>query len=792
MSKHILPLFLLTVSVALSAQTRDGNQVIFSTPEGSLRIQVCNNRMVRVTKSTTGDFVKDEPWMVIRYDFPPVDFQVGGRTLSTSALRLEVDPASWCITVSDRDGRIRYQETSSRAGATPGNECILPGDEHFFGFGERMDALDQRGRRIHLNVGLGSGPKPAVGGKDILRANYCPVPFFLSTRGYALFFHTAAQTDWDMGWTRSDRYSYSAQGGPLDYYVMVGDTPEQLLQDYQSLTGVSPLMPRAAFGLHLGSYSGGTWHHETEASQEYNVALAKRMRDERIPFDLLWLDSTWRFFNTTFGNGGCTFEFQQQFTDPQTMVDGIYDQHVAMFGLHIRSILDNGKNNRLLDDALKAGVTIPGARSSGIINFFDPKAVDWWWENAAMRIAKLGVKFVKTDVGSALRFVDGFQPQGDFSADELHNLFPIAYAKAPFERFAAYNGTRGFDHTREGYAGIQRYPFIWAGDWGTEWQWLEPVIRGGLNIALSGVGYWSHCMGGFEQYSDYDTDLWLRWCQFGMFSPVALLFGMDHPRYHEPWTYGSVAQRIFTKYDEMRYELLPYNYSNAWRMYNTSRPLMAPLLWDWFDDERTYNISDQFLFGESMMICPVTDKGALSRPVYFPGGRWIDIWTGERIEGRQYKSFLTPIDIMPIFIKEGAIIPRQPAMQWVGEKPADVLTLSVFPSASSSFDLYEDDGITDQYKQGDYAITHFVSTLTDGTWRLEAGKPEGKFAPEKHRYHIELWWDAKPEVVSANGRTLPEIVPGSDGEGWYYDPDLRRVQIQSLLDNQNKAVFNVK
>lgn len=773
----------------VSAQIRTGNQVIYETPEGYLRLQVCNDQIVRVTKGETGEFVKDEPWMVIRYDFDPVDFSVEGHSLHTSVMKLDIEGS--LLTISDKDGRELYRETASTLGETPGNECILHPDEHFFGFGERMDALDQRGRKIHLNVGLGSGPKPAVGGKDILRANYCPVPFFISTLGYGVFFHTAAKTDWDMGWTCPDRYSYNATGGPLDYYVIVGETPESLLQGYQSLTGVSPMMPRAAFGLHLGSYSGGTWRHEAEASQEYNVALAKRMRDEKIPFDLLWLDSTWRFFNSNFGNGGCTFEFQPQFTQPQAMVDSIYNHNVAMFGLHIRSILDNGRNNSLLDEAIKAGVTIPGARSSGTINFFDPKAVDWWWENAAMRIAKLGVRFVKTDVGSALSFQEGFTPEGDFSADELHNLFPIAYAKAPFERFADYYDKRGFGHTREGYAGIQRYPFIWAGDWGTEWQWFEPVIRAGLNIGISGVGYWSHCMGGFEQYSEYDTDLWLRWCQFGMFSPVALLFGMDHPRYHEPWTYGSEAQRIFTQYDEMRYELLPYSYSNAWKMYNTSRPLMTPLLYDWFNDELTYDISDQFMFGESMMICPVVDKGALSRPVYFPGGRWVDMWTGERIAGRQYKSFLTPIELMPIFIKEGAIIPKQPAMQWVDEKPVEEITFSVFPSSFSSFNLYEDDGISENYKNGEYAVTNIESVLNDGKWKMTIEKPEGGYRPECHRYGVELWWETLPNSVSVNGQEIQQISPSSTDEGWFFDETLRRVIIRSNKTNKEKVVFQV-
>lgn len=299
-------------------------------------------------------------------------------------------------------------------------------------------------------------------------------------------------------------------------------------------------------------------------------------------------------------------------------------------------------------------------------------------------------------------------------------------------------------------------------------------------------------MGGFEQYSEYDTDLWLRWCQFGMFSPVALLFGMDHPRYHEPWTYGSDAQRIFTQYDEMRYELLPYTYSNAWRMYNTSRPLMTPLLYDWFDDELTYNISDQFLFGESMMICPVVDKGALSRPVYFPGGRWVDLWTGERIDGRQYKSFLTPIEIMPIFIREGAIIPKQPAMQWVEEKPVEEITFMVFPSTLSKFDLYEDDGISENYKKGEYAISHIESCLNDGKWQMTIEKPEGAYTPAPYRYGVELWWDKSPVSVQVNGRKLREISPESTDEGWYFNDDLRLVSIRSNQTNKEEVVFQVQ
>ena len=787
--------------MAQPAYEVNGNEIIFSADSQCMRIQMCNDHMFRVTKSLDSSFRENETWMVVKYEFDPVAFSLSSAgdqiEIETSSMKVLVEASPWRIKVYDSGNVNVYEEKGAEISSaeSPCNICVMQADEHFFGFGERMDQLDQRGQKIHLNVELGKGPKPAVGGKDILRANYCPVPFFMSSRGYAIFFHNATATDWDMGWSDIHTYSFSASGGELDYYFILGPEFETMLHSYQELTGTNPMMPRSAYGLHIGSYSGGTWKHEECTSDQYPIDLVHRLRSEGVPFDLLWLDSTWRYFNTKFGNGGCSFEFRNTFKNPQAMIDSVYANHVDMFGLHIRSIIDNGVHTTLFDDALEAGVIHPKADSEGIINFFDPQSVDWWWEHGVMKVASMGVKFLKTDCGGSLRFADGTTFVQGPSADERHNLFPIAYAKAPYEKFQEYNNQRGFNHTREGYAGIQRYPFIWAGDWGTEWQWFEPVIRGGLNIGLSGVGNWSHCMGGFEQYSPYDTDLYIRWCQFGMFSPVSILFGMDHPRYHEPWTYGEEALATFIKYDKLRYSLIPYIYSNAYRMYATSRPLMTPLLYDYPNDELTYQLVDQYLFGTGMMICPVTVKGALSRPVYFPGGKWVDFWTGERIEGRQHKSFLTPPDLMPIFIRQGAIIPKQPVMQYMTEKPVDEITLAVYPVGQSSYDLYEDDGHSLDYQKGVFSLTHIESMECDGKWTLTIPMPEGDYKPSRHTYRVEAWWDTKPVQVMQNGKLLGEMTSQKDTqdqEGWYYDGELRILHIKSDLSNEEAIQINVE
>ena len=219
-------------------------------------------------------------------------------------------------------------------------------------------------------------------------------------------------------------------------------------------------------------------------------------------------------------------------------------------------------------------------------------------------------------------------------------------------------------------------------------------------------------------------------------------------------------------------------------MYRTSRPMMAPLLFDYQHDELTYRISDQYLFGHDMMICPVTNKGALSRPVYFPGEKWVDFWTGERIEGRQWKSFLTPPDLMPIFIKAGAIIPQQPAMQYTKEKPVTEISLLVYPSGTSSYLLYDDDGVSLDYQKGIYAQTLIESVEENGSWKLMIHATEGKYKPVTRTYQVKAYWDGEaPQQVMVNSKPIKE---------WKYDATLRQLLISPSLNNLKDIIIEVR
>lgn len=788
-------LFILFLSFSTFAQTevgayqsgfkREGNIFTFSNANADVKLEFCTPDMIRIRTSWVRKFEENEPWMVVKYDWPKTEVKATEHPdhflLETEKLKITVGKTPFSLEIATADGKILTSESETGGSfkeedAVFSRKQLFP-DEHFFGFGERMDFLDQRGKKVELNVGRGQGQPHIVGAYNILEANYSPVPFFMSTRGYGVFLHNAYATEWDMGHTTPDSYSFKAEGGELDYYFMYGPEFPTLLDQYTTLTGKSPLVPLFALGLQVGTYSGGTWGYEELTSTQYVIALARKFRELGIPVDILHLDSTWRIFGKNGGKGATSFEWRNTFDNPEAMFDSLYAMNYNMVGLHLRPRFDNGEELNLLDQAREKGYTYPEENSPGeFVNFFDQEAVDWWWENGVMKVASIGAKFLKTDEGSAFGHKanesEKVGPTGK-EIEKLHNLFPIAYAKAPYEKFAEYNNLRGMNHTREGYAGIQRYPFIFAGDWPSEWQYFAPVIKAGLNIGLSGVGYWTHCMGGFEHKAD--PELYIRWCQFGMFSPIAHLFGMDHPGYKEPWNYGEEALKIFKQYDEMRYRLIPYMYSHAYKMYETGMPLMRALVLEYQEDVNVYDITDQYLFGSSMLICPVTTKGAQTRVVYLPEGLWYDYWTGASYEGRQYRNVVTPLDQMPIFIKAGAIIPRQEVMQYVGEKTVDHITLDIYPHGNSEFTLYDDDGKSMEYQQGQYAITDILCQENNGKVNIQLKAPQGEFEVPERTYALQIHTNKAPASVTAGGKQMKTVSDSQSfmnaKQGWYYNSD---------------------
>lgn len=796
-----------------SLNQKDSNIYELSAENADIQLEFCTPEMVRIRTSWNRKFEKNEPYMVSKYEWAPVKVttkeDADQYLFETAKLSIRIHKAPFKIEIANQDGDIlSSEELADNAGgayqkqAIVGSKKRLMPEEHFFGFGERMDFVDQRGKKLSMNVGRGEGRPHIIGAYNILEANYAPVPFFMSTRGYGIFLHNPYATHWDLGHANGGAYSFEAEGGELDYYFIYGPDFPSILDHYTQLSGKSPLLPRFAHGLHVGTYSGGTWGHEENTSTQYVVELARKYRAHGIPVDVFHLDSTWRLFGDNGGKGATTFEWRETFKNPRAMFDSLYALNLNMVGLHIRPRFDNGKKLNLLEQAREKGYVYPEADNPGeFVNVFDEEALDWWWENGAMRVAELGAMFFKTDEGSAFgrkaNESNKTGPSGE-DAQRLHNIFPVAYAKAPFERFSKHNNMRGMNHTREGYAGIQRYPFIWAGDWPSEWQYFKPVIRAGLNIGLSGVGYWSHNMGGFEHKAD--PELYIRWVQFGMFSPVAHVFGMDHPGYKEPWNYGEEALKNFAQYDRLRYRLIPYIYSNAYVQHLTGMPLMRALVLENQQDENTYQIDDQYLFGNSLLIAPVTTKGAQTRVVYLPEGNWYHYWSGQLYSGKQYYNIVTPLEQLPIFVKAGAIIPLQEEVQYDDHENWGDLTFEVFPGANSSFELYEDDGISKSYKNGNYSSTPVISQLTEAGRLIRIGKAAGDYPAPDRNYILKIHQEKAPAELQLqlNGRKqgkVKQLSPvdfsGTAKTGWYFDDQSKILWVKSPKEAQSALTVDI-
>ncbi len=786
-----------------STFNRKGNTISFETKYGKYQIEACKEDLFRFRYRKEGNFESPESWMVINYQWSPVNMTVAETGTSiqikTSKLQVQINKQPFQIKVLDLSGKLLSADAGSMnqpaiqiKADTLSMQKVLQAGEHVFGFGERMDFLDQRAKQLQLNVGRGKGLPHIIGAYNILEANYSPIPFFMSTMGYGIFLHSAAASKWDMGASNPNAYTVKAVGEELDYYFMYGPNFPHLLDLYTSITGKSPMMPDFALGLQVGTYAGGTWGYEQMSSDAYVIALAKKLREMGIPVDILHIDSIWRIFGKIGGKGATSFEWRETFKNPKAMFDSLYAMNFKMVGMHVRPRFDNGNQLQLLDTARALGYTYPENGQPGeFVNFFDTASVNWWWKHGVKRIADLGAKFLKTDEGSAFGALanesDKVGPTGK-EVTRLHNLFPIAYAKAAYEQFQQHNGIRGMNLTREGYAGIQRYPYLFAGDWPSEWQYFAPVIKAGLNIGISGVSNWAHCMGGFEHVAD--PELYVRWTQFGMLSPVAHLFGMDHPTYKEPWNYGPEALSIFKKFDSLRYRLFPYLYQASYQAHTTGMPMMRALVLQYQDDENVYGIADQYLLGNDLLVCPVTVKGSVTRSVYLPKGDWYDFWTGKLYKGQQYVHVLTPLDQLPLFVRAGAIIPMQAGIKFFGEKPVDKLHLQIYPGNGSGHLLYQDDGLSLDYLKGKSSKTDYSIEVDQQQAKIQINQVSHDFAVKPFQYLATLHQAGVPKSVWVNGKKIPEQkINGMPAvAGWSYDPNLAELQLHTGLSNQENRV----
>ncbi|MDR1631964.1 MAG: alpha-xylosidase [Dysgonamonadaceae bacterium] len=517
--------------------------------------------------------------------------------------------------------------------------------ECFMGTGERFAKADLSGRTLQLCNQDGQGVNN--------RRTYKNIPFYLSTEGYGLFLHTTAFAKFSLA-DHSTRSAQILTEEPLlDFFLIGGDTPEEILFGYRQLTGFPTMPPLWSFGVWMSRMS-------YFSADEVNE-ICNRLRAENYPCDLIHLDTGW--FETDWL---CEWKFnKERFPEPEKWIKNLKNKGFRISLWQLPYIAYNAEqyeeavqNNYICrtQRKMRGASDFSVQDYAGTIDFTYPKAVEWY-KSLLKKLLDMGVACIKTDFGEEIH------TEAEYHAmppEKLRNLYPLLYQKAAYEITKACTG-EGIIWARAAWAGCQRYPLHWGGDAASSWDGLAGSLKGGLHLGLSGFAFWSHDVPGFHSLPDFmnsviDEELYVRWTQFGVFS--------SHIRYHgshkrEPWHYPAIAP-IIRKWWAIRYKLIPYLMEQSKIATETGFPVLRALYLHHPEDKTCRHIDDQYYFGENMLVAPLVNPGG-KRDVYLPEGRWVHFFTGKVYAGAQWlKGLQTPLDETPVFVKYGAAVPVYP------------------------------------------------------------------------------------------------------------------------------------
>ena len=706
----------------------------------------------------------------------------GAMSLTTPTMRVEIGTAPFRVAFrwTDDEGAFAEDdqelgmgmatptgtpppESASRAGALRCVKLLAPG-ERIVGAGLRTSGLDARGESI---VNWNTDPPQPHGAET--RVMYTTIPFWMGLRNgkaYGIFLDSAWRSELDFGAGQSDRLVFSVAGGELTYYVFAGPTPAAVLSRYAELTGHMPLPPRWALG-----YGQSRWSYFPE---EQVREVAAQLRARRIPCDMLWLDIDYM-------DGYRVFTWNpQRFPDAPNLLADLRAQ-----GFQPITIIDPGVKVDPTDPTYAEGLArdyfvrkADGAPFTGNVwpgesafPDFARADVRQWWGERHRALLDAGVAGIWDDMNEPAltnRFVpDEDTPRGttipldaihhpDGPAGEslphraFHNVYGMQMARATFEGLSRLRpGARPFVLSRSGYAGVQRYAALWTGDNMSAWEHLRLAARMCLTLGLSGVPFNGFDTGGF--WGNATGEMLVRFTQLGAVFPFFRNHSALLTSAQEPWIFGQPYESFCRSAIELRYRLLPYLYTTFAEAARTGAPIARPLIYAYPDDPALAEVDDEILLGPDLLAAPVLDENQPKRVMRFPRGAWVDWLTGERIVGPLRQLVDSPIDVLPLFAREGAIIPLGPVIQYVGERPEDPVTLACYlgPVEQASTEsgqvvapeavgtLYEDDGHTPAYTHGAWRQTRFVAERRDKQITLRA-QTQGSYGGGLHEWLVEL------------------------------------------------------
>ncbi|NVM31094.1 MAG: DUF4968 domain-containing protein [Candidatus Helarchaeota archaeon] len=589
---------------------------------------------------------------------------------------------------------------------------LYPG-EAIYGLGEQFGPLNKVGQTIGLWHFEGFGNTAGRAYKNI--------PFFISTRKYGIFINESKPITFWVGSREYCKTQIAIEGNLIDYFFFYGSFKE-ILNNYTELTGKAAIPPKFSFGVWMSRI--------TYKTQEEVMEVAKKLREMKFPCDIIHIDTAW--FEKDWM---CNWQFgKKNFPEPREMFETLREMGFRVSLWQVPYVIDEldvykeAKKKKILGKNKGPFIFLLSSPAHAI-DFSNPEAVTWYQEKLK-NLFDLGASVIKADFGEGIEPPTKFQK---YSGRQMHNLFPLLYNKAAFEITEKTFG-EGIIWARSAYAGSQRYPVHWSGDNSSNFENMLCSLRGGLSLGLCGFTFWSQDTGGFV--GTPTDDLYIRWTQLSIFQSHIRYHG-EGPRYREPWNYEPKSQDIVRNYLNFRYQLIPYLYSESKVAARQGLPLLRHLVIEFQDDPNVFNIEDQFLCGQNLLIAPILTQNN-TRRLYLPEGTWFNYWTGEQLNGPKWITLTSDIDTIPLFVRAGIILPLGPEVQCTDEMTDDWLMLRIYP---------------DKAGKASYKILDKEKTVQINA-QLEENSLKVEIKPKPAQVQVELPKNIKISSLFVNGKLV--------------------------------------
>jgi len=691
----------------------------YSREDGVLAFVPYGPNIIHVTFAKGPDRIVDPGWGFIANPSGEgawtVHSEEESSQLSSAQMSIDVSSNHAQFNVTGADGTVLFQyKGGTFAPATVNGESTntvtgtfsATDDEHYFGLGQHQDGyLDMSGKTVRVAHDYNAPMGQTVG-----------VPFLVTNRGYGIIWDNPSITTVKCGIEGETTWN-SEVGESISFFIIVGKTTDDIYSGYRLLTGVTHLLPKAVMG-YIQSKA-------RYASQKELLDIAHGYRDRKYPCDVLVVD--WFHWK----NLGDLDLDRGPWPDPAAMTSQLHD-----LGFHVmitvwpRFTPASTHYDELVQKDFLLKTTADGKVAvrqdfGACIDSTNLAARKWLWDTVNASYRAEGFDYWWTDETEPdIGWHDMTTYAG--SGSRIFNIFPLLHTGALYDGQRSCSQERVAILARDAYLGAQRNgTTFWSSDISPNWSVYHRQISTGLNMCATGLPYWSCDIGGWQDMSkikskpatllldpsdarklvrDYDDypELYTRWFQFAAFCPTFRAHGQRDA--DEVWSYGKQAEPILVKYLNLRYQLLPYIYSQAYQSYKTGAPFMRALFMDFGSDPQVYSIKDEYMFGPAFLVAPVTEQGATSRDVYLPAGTdWYNYWTNELIKGGQTVNVQAPIDTLPLFVRAGSIIPIGKDIQNT-EEDQPLTELRVYSGSDGSFDLYSDDGHTYDYESGKFTL----------------------------------------------------------------------------------------